>query len=92
MGIEDPALWAVAASAVAAVVRPIQNIIIFFIAVHGAEPGERSEIIDSLAGTRQFGLWSKPQWPKRRSTPPEIESGPHQVEQIDPQPADDGAT
>ena len=63
MAIEDPGTWVVIGSAVtatAAVFRPAAHIVIFFIAVRGAEPRERKEIIEALAKTRQFGRWSRP--------------------------------
>jgi hypothetical protein len=89
VGVEDPALWVAIASGAAAVSRPIQNTIIFFIAVHGAEPRDRSQIIDSLAKTRQFGLWSKPQWSRRKPGARPID--PPKIEQLQPQPVDDEA-
>jgi len=93
MGFEDATTWmaiGTAATASAAAFRPIGNIIIFFLAVRDAKPDERSKIIDSLAKTRQFGLWSKPQWSQRKRTrkPPQ---GPPGIERIQTQPADEEA-
>lgn len=87
VGIEDPAIWIGLASGVAAVVRPIQNVLIARMALRGAKPSERKEIIEALAKTRQFGLWSKPQWPRRKP------QGSPAIESIEPQPAieDEGA-
>ncbi len=90
MGIEDPALWAAiggALTAVGTLARPVQNVVIFFIAMRGAEPKDRSDIIDSLAKTRQFGPWSKPQWSMARRR--KRLRGPPAIEQVGPTTVDD---
>lgn len=75
------------AAVLAAVSRPIQNIAIARMALHGARPEERPAIIEALARTRQFGLWSKPRWP--RSKPRSIPSQRSPVADQQEQPADD---
>ncbi|XVV08167.1 hypothetical protein ACQP2X_25290 [Actinoplanes sp. CA-131856] len=62
MLIEGAALAAV----IAAVSRPVQNVIIAHMALRGAAPEDRPAIIEALARTRQFGVWSKPRWPQAR--------------------------
>ena len=69
MGLEDPALWLVIGSIVAALVRPVQNIIIARMALRGAKPSERGKIIESLAKTKQFSPLQFPR-PSRRGLPP----------------------
>ncbi|XVU30166.1 hypothetical protein ACQPZJ_24675 [Actinoplanes sp. CA-054009] len=54
------------AAVIAAACRPVQNVIIARMALRGAAPEERPAIIEALAKTRQFGLWSKPRWPRAR--------------------------
>jgi len=87
VGIKDPGFWFAVAMLGGAVFRPAQNIIIFLVAIHGAKPCERREIIEALAKTKQFGLWSKPQWMQLRKP----SQDPPAIEQIDPEPAEDEA-
>jgi hypothetical protein len=53
--IQEPAVWLAVGSGIAAVARPAQNVVMFFLAVRGAQPAERRAIIESLAKLRQFG-------------------------------------
>ncbi|MFF5077860.1 hypothetical protein ACFY36_12465 [Actinoplanes sp. NPDC000266] len=59
------------AAAIAAVFRPVQNVIIARMALRAAAPEDRPAIIEALAKTRQFGVWSKPRWPQERSPAPD---------------------
>ncbi|GIM94458.1 hypothetical protein Ato02nite_062510 [Paractinoplanes toevensis] len=83
MLIEGAALAAV----VAAVFRPIQNVAIARMALHGAAPEDRPAIIEALAKTRQFGLWSKPRWPPAMRRSAAVSRSPV-IDRVEPEPAD----
>ena len=71
MGLQDSGFWLVIGPIAAALIRPVQNIILARMALRGTKPSERGKIIDSLAKTRQFSPMQLP-----RRTRRQVESAP----------------
>ncbi|MEU4420862.1 hypothetical protein AB0F81_09560 [Actinoplanes sp. NPDC024001] len=86
---EDLRRMLIEGAAIAAIIaglsRPAQNITIARMAFRDAKPEDRPAIIEALAKTRQFGLWSKPEWSRIKRTR-KARQGTPAIEQIQPAP------